>query len=130
MHAWHLYPFHSILLHSISFHSLFYSIPLFFIPFYSIPFHSIQFYSIPLYSTPFDSIPFHSSNLKMLTGCQVTTGINMHAFRAFFNIQAGGQMPPSPPLCLPTKSHFAPPPQEKSLFPKIIQTNQRRLTNT
>jgi hypothetical protein len=49
--------------------------------------------------------------------------------RAFFNIQAGGgNAPPVPPCAHPTKSHFAP--QEKSLFPKIIQTNQRRLTNT
>ena len=30
--------------------------------------------------------------------------------QGLFNIQAGGQMPPSPPLCHPTKSHFAPPP--------------------
>ena len=56
--------------------------------------------------------------------------------KAFFNIQAGGggQMPPPPvPHCAPppTKSHSPPPPppQEKSLFPKFIQTNQRRITN-
>jgi hypothetical protein len=30
--------------------------------------------------------------------------------RAFFNIQAGGANAPIPPLCPPTKSHFAPPP--------------------
>jgi hypothetical protein len=34
----------------------------------------------------------------------------IYQHRAFFNIQAGGgKCPPSPPLCLPTKSHFAPP---------------------
>jgi hypothetical protein len=50
-------------------------------------------------------------------------------FRAFFNIQAGGggKCPPVSPCAPPTKSYFAP--QEKSLFPKIKQTNQRRKTN-
>jgi hypothetical protein len=42
----------------------------------------------------------------------------------------GLKMPPSPPLCPPRNHILPPPPQEKSLFPKIIQTNQRRLTNT
>ena len=55
---------------------------------------------------------------------------NIPKCRAFFNIQAGGQMPPQPPLVPPPRNHILPPPQEKSLFPKIIQTNQRRLTNT
>jgi hypothetical protein len=48
--------------------------------------------------------------------------------RAFFNIQAGGAFAPPVPPCAPPRNHILPP-QEKSLFPKIIQTNQRRLTN-
>ena len=43
----------------------------------------------------------------------------------------GGNAPQSP--LVPPPPHeitFCPPPQEKSLFPKIIETNQRRLTNT
>jgi hypothetical protein len=54
------------------------------------------------------------------------------SIRAFFNIQAGGGRgggnAPSPPLCPPHEITFCPP-QEKSLFPKIMQTNQRRVTN-
>ena len=50
--------------------------------------------------------------------------------RAFFNIQAGGaNAPPQSPLVPPPPRNHILPPQEKSLFPKIIQTNQRRLTN-
>ena len=75
-------------------------------------------------------------------------------YRAFFNIQAGGGgsnlvprlfplasqeerawergwgkcPPPVPPCAPPPRNHILPP-QEKSLFPKIIQTNQRRITN-
>ena len=52
--------------------------------------------------------------------------------RAFFNIQAGdgGQMSPSRlPPCASHEITFYPHPQEKSLFPKFIQTNQRRITN-
>jgi hypothetical protein len=50
--------------------------------------------------------------------------------QGLFNIQAGGQMPPSQsPLVPPHEITFCPPPQEKSLFPKIMQTNQWRITN-
>jgi hypothetical protein len=54
---------------------------------------------------------------------------NSELNRAFFNIQAGGANAPPAPPCAPPRNHILPP-QEKSLFPKFIQTNQRRLTNT
>ena len=40
----------------------------------------------------------------------------------------GANAPPPVPPCAPPRNHILPP-QEKSLFPKIIQTNQRRITN-
>jgi hypothetical protein len=45
----------------------------------------------------------------------------MSGVRAFFNIQANAP---------PHEITSCPPPKKKSIFPKIIQTNQRRLTNT
>jgi hypothetical protein len=44
-------------------------------------------------------------------------------FLTYKLVGANATQPPLVPP--PTKSHF--PPQEKSLFPKIIQTNQRRI---
>ena len=49
----------------------------------------------------------------------------------FLTYKLGGHLPPpQSSLVPPHEITFCPPPQEKSLFPKIIQTNQRRLTNT
>jgi hypothetical protein len=47
-------------------------------------------------------------------------------FRAFFNIQAGGggQMPPSLPLCPPTKTHFAPPRKSPFFLKLYKQTSE------
>jgi oligoribonuclease NrnB/cAMP/cGMP phosphodiesterase (DHH superfamily) len=45
---------------------------------------------------------------------------NILYIRAFFNIQAGGANAPPVPPCAPPRNHILPP-QEKSLFPKIIQ---------
>ena len=49
----------------------------------------------------------------------------------FLTYKLGGICPPPVPPCAPPpppRNHILHP-QEKSLFPKIIQTNQRRLTN-
>ena len=46
----------------------------------------------------------------------------------FLTYKPGGANAPPVPPCTPPRNHIFPP-QEKSLFPKIIQTNQRRLTN-
>ena len=47
----------------------------------------------------------------------------------FLTYKLGGQMPPQSPLVPPPPRNHILPPQEKSLFPKIIQTIQRGLTN-
>jgi hypothetical protein len=74
--------------------------------------------------------PSHFDMMRTMPGIEFNEGIPEYISTGpFLTYKLGGANATPVPPCASPRNHILPP-QEKSLFPKFIQTNQRRLTNT